>query len=250
MQNGLNPRVVEAAVGASRTLGACINSMGADYLRPGRIMFGGPGTIYLGELDGRRTSRVERLAEIVKTAFVANTHVTSNLWGHLWSKEGYGAMLFASATTDETMANVLSDAANQSLLANLAGEVVCVAEAEGVRCEPFDGFDPDAMRFKTPRDWARIRRSLDSLAELNRRSLKQKSGIWRDLAVRHRPTEVDAQIGIVSEIGRTHGISVPLIDRVVELIHEIERGDRRMHPANLEGLRTLDKRSYPEPSSK
>jgi hypothetical protein len=43
---------------------------------------------------------------------------------------------------------------------------------------------------------------------------------------------------------------VPLIDRVLELIHEIERGDRRMHPANLEGLRTLDKRSYPEPSSK
>jgi 2-dehydropantoate 2-reductase len=186
----------------------------------------------------------------LKAAFVANTRVTDKIWGYLWSKEGYGAMLFASATTDDTMANVLGDAVNRSLLANLAGEVVRVAEAEGVRCEPFDGFEPDAMRFATPRDWARIRRSLDSLAELNHRSLKQKSGIWRDLAVRHRPTEVDAQIGIVSEIGRTHGISVPLIDRVLELIHEIERGDRRMHPANLEGLRTLDKRSYPEPSSK
>jgi len=47
------------------------------------------------------------------------------------------------------------------VLANLVGEVVRVADAEAVRIEGFDGFEPAAMRFATPRDWAAIDRTLD-----------------------------------------------------------------------------------------
>jgi len=246
MQNGLNPRTVAEHVGRSRTLAAMINSMGADYLSPGRIMYGGPGTIYLGELDGRRTPRVERLGQIMQVTWIENTQVTENVWGYLWGKEGYGAMLFASATVDEPMADVLENPANRPFLADLAGEVIRVADAEGVRCEAFDGFEPDAMRFAPTRNWTAIERSLNSLAAMNRRSAKQKSGIWRDLAVRHRPTEVDAQMGAISEVGRARGVPTPLLDRVVELIHDIEREARPMQPSNLEELRELDRRCYPK----
>ena len=45
--------------------------------------------------------------------------------------------------------------------------------------------------------------SLDALVAHNRRSAKSHSGIWRDLAVRKRPTEVDAQLGIVVTLGPT-----------------------------------------------
>ena len=44
----------------------------------------------------------------------------------------------------------------------------------------------------------------------NRRSAKSHSGIWRDLAVRKRRTEVDAQIAIVAAIGAELGIETPL----------------------------------------
>ena len=66
---------------------------------------------------------------------------------------------------------------------HLAGEVL---EAAPVAAEPFDGFDP-----------ADLEGSIDRLVEFNRRSSKTHSGIYRDLAVRHRPTEGDAMLGPV-----------------------------------------------------
>ena len=47
--------------GEERTVGAFVN-FGADYVGPGRIFVGGRGAFYVGELDGRRSERVERLA--------------------------------------------------------------------------------------------------------------------------------------------------------------------------------------------
>jgi len=245
MQNGLNPHAVARQVGAGRTVASFVNSMGTDYLRPGRIMYGGPGTMYIGELDGRMTPRIERLAAVMQQCFVENTQATTNIWGYLWGKEGFGAMLFAGAVMDITIAELLREPLNRALLADIAGEVVRVADAEGVRCEPFDGYDPAAMRFTRPRDWGAIERSLAGLEQRYRRSLKPKSGIWRDLVVRRRPTEVDAQLGIVAELAGPHGVAVPLIDRVIAMIHEIERGARSMDPANLQELRELDRRFYP-----
>ena len=46
---------------SERTVGAFVN-FGADYLEPGRIFLGGRGALYVGELDGRRSERVEQLA--------------------------------------------------------------------------------------------------------------------------------------------------------------------------------------------
>jgi len=243
MQNGLNERLIASRLGADRTVGAFIN-FGADYHGPGRIMYGGPGALYLGELDGEITARVEALGDMMRTAFLPNTTVTRNVWGYLWGKMGYASMLFATAVVDETMADVLGNPANEALLANLAGEVTRVADAEEVRCEAFDAYEPDAVRFREPRDWAAVRRSLAAMAERNRGSLKQKSGIWRDLAVRRRRTEVDYQIGEIVAIGRSRGIDLPLNARLVEIIHDLESGRRTMNPENLAELRRLDAATY------
>ncbi|HLW47958.1 MAG TPA: 2-dehydropantoate 2-reductase [bacterium] len=243
MQNGLNERVIASRLGAARTVGAFVN-FGADYHGPGRIMYGGPGALYLGELDGTVTLRVEGLGDTLRNAFLPNTTVTRNIWGYLWGKMGYASMLFATAVVDATMADVLGDPANEALMADLAAEVTRVADAEEVRSEAFDGYEPDVVRFRRPRDWAGIRRSLAAMAERNRGSLKQKSGIWRDLAVRRRRTEVDYQLGEVIATGRARGTDLPLNVRVVELIHDLESGRRTMDPRNLAELRGLDATLY------
>lgn len=244
MQNGLNPLAIAALVGPGSTLGACINSMGTDYQEPGRILYGGPGTIRLGELDGTVSPRVEALVAILRDSWVENTEATANIWGHLWSKEAYGAWLFATALTNELMADVMDDPANRTMLANLAAEVIRVAEAEGVRCEVLDGFAPEAIRFKAPRDWDGIAASLAAMAGVNRRSKKPRSGIWRDLAVRGRRSEIDAQLGIVQDRAAAHRIAVPLLDSVVTQIHEIEDKARAMDLSNLEILRRIDRETY------
>src|SRR5262245_43669618 len=64
MQNGLNEQVIAAAVGTERTVG-CLVNCSADYLEPGLIHYGGPGTIKVGELDGRITPRLEQLRDLL-----------------------------------------------------------------------------------------------------------------------------------------------------------------------------------------
>jgi 2-dehydropantoate 2-reductase len=105
-----------------------------------------------------------------------------------------------------------------------------------VRPESFDGFDPSAYLASAPSGAAE--RSLDALVDHNRRSAKSHSGIWRDLAVRKRPTEVDAQLGIVATIGAEAGVATPLTARLVELVHDVERGVRAQSLETLDELAT------------
>ncbi len=245
LQNGLNEQVIASVVGAPRTIGAFVN-FGADYLEPGRVMFGGTGALYLGELDGRMTPRLRQLGDIFRDAVLPATTTTANIWGYLWGKLGYGSMLFATALVDESIADVLAHRPSRPALANLAAEAVRVAQAQDIRCEGFDGYEPERFAFKTPRDWAGIGASLDRLVEFNRRSLKAKSGVWRDLAVRKRKTEVDQIVGAVIDTGTKHGVRVPLNQRLQALIHELEEGRRRMSWDNLADLAALNAREYPD----
>jgi len=231
-QNGLNELAIAEVVGASRTIGAFVN-FGADYLEPGVIHYGGRGAVVVGEIDGRVTPRVTAIRDGWRH-FDAGAIATSNIWGYLWGKEAYGAMLFATALTNESIADALAMPEYRHLYIALAREILAVAAARGVRPEPFDGFDPSAYLATAPSGAAE--RSLDALVAHNRRSAKSHSGIWRDLAVRKRPTEVDAQLGIVVSLGTEIGVPAPLTARLVALIHEIERGTR---PQSLDTLDAL-----------
>jgi 2-dehydropantoate 2-reductase len=81
------------------------------------------------------------------------------------------------------------------------------------------------------------------MVQFNRASKKKKSGIWRDLAVRKRKTEVDAQIAPVSEYGEKNGVDTPLVDRLVELIHSLEE-EAFMSLRHLIELRDISERVY------
>jgi 2-dehydropantoate 2-reductase len=231
-QNGLNELAIADVAGAARTVGAFVN-FGADYLEPGVIHYGGRGAVVVGEIDGRITPRATATCDAWRR-FDPRAIVTANIWGYLWGKEAYGAMLFATALTNESIADALAMPAYRHLYIALAREILAVAAARGVRPEAFDGFDPSAYLASAPAGAAE--RSLDALVAHNRRSAKSHSGIWRDIAVRKRPTEVDAQLGIVVTLGAEAGVAAPLTARLVALIHEIERGER---PQSLDTLDAL-----------
>ena len=234
LQNGLCERIIAQAVGPERTVGSFVN-FSADYLAPGAIANGGPGSLYLVELDGHASARVHTLQQQLSPWGTAT--VTDNIWGYLWGKMGYANMLFATALADETMADVIDR--YRPLMVELASEVYAVAAREGVRIEPFDNVEPGLYYPSEGRDAVAIARSLDALVARRRRDGKSKSGIWRDLAVRHRKTEVDQQIGLVAEIGATHGLPMPLTRALVSMIHELEDGRRAMSWDNLDWLDTL-----------
>jgi 2-dehydropantoate 2-reductase len=215
-QNGLTVDAITAVTGPGRLVTSFVN-FGADVLAPGRIMQGNVGTFRVGEpAGGEITPRVEELAQALPYA-----EPTANIMGFLWGKEAYGAMLFAGAVSPLSIVETLEDPRWRPLMLAIAREVLAQAP---VAPEGFDGFEPDDLEG-----------SLDRLAAFNRGSAKSHSGIYRDLVVRKRKTEVDGQLG---------GLRGPLTRRVVELIHSIERGERPVDIANLELLADYE-RSLP-----
>ena len=211
VQNGLTADTIVDAVGRDRVLSSFVN-FGADVMAPGRILQGNVGTFRVGELDGGRiTPRVLDL-----TGALPYAKPTDNVLGFLWGKEAYGAMLWAGAVSDLTIAEHLEDPRYQPVMIAVAREVLAQAP---VKVESFDGFDPDDLEG-----------SLGRLAEFNRNSAKQYSGIYRDLVVRQRKTEID-------EVQRD--ISGPIFDEVARIIRDIEAGRRVNERANLDELATF-----------
>ena len=232
MQNGVNPPRIAARLTAERVVAAFV-SYPADWQGPGHIEHGGLGDVWLGELDGRRSERLEMIRALV--ARVARAHATDNIYGYLWSKQIDCSLLFAQAVTDETMADVWGNPRYQPLMIALVSEGVAAAEAAGVRLETFGPFDPLKLRVPTPEAHA----VLDGLAALWRTRVKVRSGPWRDLAVRRRPTEVDYMTGWVVDEGRRRGIAMPLNEALVRHVQEIEKGTRKRGLGNLDELEAV-----------
>jgi 2-dehydropantoate 2-reductase len=232
VQNGLNERVIAERLGPARTIGCFVN-FGADVVEPGVVLRGNRGAVVVGELDGALGDRIRWVHRLFQD-FEPDAVLTTNIWGYLWGKLAYGALLFATALTDAPIAEVLSSEPHRPTLIAVAREVMAVAGAEGVHPEPFDGFDPRAFA-PDGADRAAVA-SLDRLVAFNRASAKSHSGVWRDLAVRRRKTEVDAQIAPIARIGSRLGVDTPLVRRLVDLVRDVESGERPQAWETLDAL--------------
>jgi 2-dehydropantoate 2-reductase len=234
LQNGLNEELIAAVVGAHRTVG-CLVNWAADWQAPGRILFGGEGALVLGELDGRRSERVQRLAKLLDV--VAPTRVSDNVLGYTWAKHVYGALLVATALVDAHVYEVVERSpAVQQMLVALVMENMAVAERAGIRLEPFDEYAPADYHAAARGDAAARARAMASIATHYRAATKTKTGIWRDLAVRKRKTEVGALLGATVARARSFGLATPLTERLVALIEDLEMGRRQMAWSNLDEL--------------
>jgi 2-dehydropantoate 2-reductase len=217
-QNGLTAEAITTVTGPGRLVTSFVN-FGADVLAPGRIMQGNIGAFRVGEPeDGVITPRVAELARVLPYA-----QATDNIMGYLWGKEAYGAMLFAGAVSPLSIVETLEDPRWRPLMLAIAREVLAQAP---VPPEGFDGFEPGDLEG-----------SLDRLAAFNRGSAKSHSGIYRDLVIRKRKTEVDGQLA---------GLRGPLTTRVADMIRSIEGGERGCEVANLEELADYERHLRPD----
>jgi 2-dehydropantoate 2-reductase len=230
LQNGLCEPIIGRVVGQERTIGAFIN-YGSDWLEPGEILFGNRGAFVLGELDGRITARLQSLHATIREGFEPAAIMTDDIQSYLWGKLGYAALLFAQALGQLGIADCLARPELLPLWRALAGEVHAVAASIGVAQRGFNGFDPAA--FTPDATEAQARQSVDAMVAFNRPNAKTHSGVWRDLAIRKRRTEVDVQVLPVVQTGAAHGVDCPKCRRLTEMIHEIEGGKRPMTDDNL-----------------
>ncbi len=234
LQNGLNEPIIARHIGPERTVGAFVH-FGADYLEPGLIRLGNEQTIFIGELDGQSTPRAELVAAIL--AQVMPTVVTTNLWGYLWGKLVYGAMAFAVSCIDAPIHAVLDDPLGRAVCRAASAEAYLVASAQVAQLEPIGNFDPNCFA-PGPDFTARADSALNALAEGGRTAIKQHMGIWRDLRVKRRATEIDVLVGVIVASGRALGIATPVNAALLELVHAIETGRCGMEWQNLQTIAT------------
>ena len=240
LQNGLNEELIARAVGARRTIG-CLVNWAADWIAPGRILHGGHGALVLGELDGRLSDRVQGLAKLL--AVVAPTEVTDNVLGYTWAKHVYGALLVATAVVDAHVYEVVERSPDvQQMLVALVVENMRAAEAAGIRLEPFDEYAPADYRAAAGGDAAARQRAMSIIVQHYRQHTKTKTGIWRDLAVRRRKTEVGALLGATVMKARDLGVAMPLTERLIAMIEDLEDGRRSMNWANIDELVAASRR--------
>ena len=100
--------------------------------------------------------------------------------------------------------------------------------------EPIGKFVPE--KFAPDEDPRGADEALTTLADSWRHSIKRHMGIWRDLKVWRRKTEVDEQVGQIVVTGRERSVRTPVNAAVLEIMHEIESGESGMGWENLEEI--------------
>src|SRR3954449_7262292 len=78
-QNGLNELAIARRVGPERTMGCFVN-FGADWLGPGRILYGNRGAVVVGEVDGSIRDRTREMHGLLRI-FEPDALLTDDIWG-------------------------------------------------------------------------------------------------------------------------------------------------------------------------
>jgi 2-dehydropantoate 2-reductase len=212
MGNGLIQDRMEAIVGRGNLL-ACIVEWGGSNVGPGRLVRDSLGGYMVGELDGTISDRARVLAAALEP--VGHTRVTDNVRGMIWSK-----LLINSTFTGLSAVSGLrygaAAAEGRDAVFALWREGVAVGDAQGLELVEIHDVHPHDF------DEAGLARMMEHMANV-------RPSMLQDLDA-GRATEVDVVNGGVVAKGREHGIATPCNERVVEVVHSIERGERRSEP--------------------
>jgi 2-dehydropantoate 2-reductase len=194
LQNGIdNEEKIAAVIGPVRVVGGAAFIF-STIVEPGVIGHtGGPARILFGELDGRRTDRVDRLLAACREAGI-DADIPDDIRVVLWTK-----FAFICATAGMTAAvrlplgEIRECAESWAMFQRLFAEVVLLARAEGI------SLSDDA-----------VARQLDFAAALPPDSY---SSLHHDL-VSGRRMELDALHGTVVHRARRAGVPAPASDAI------------------------------------
>ncbi|HXM58377.1 MAG TPA: 2-dehydropantoate 2-reductase [Candidatus Dormibacteraeota bacterium] len=244
LQNGVNEERIAELAGPERTVG-CVVHLSVGMFEPGvatRYTRSDWLTFTLGELDGRRTERVARLAELLEPA--GPVEVSEDIWGALWMKLAINAMNNGlTGLTGLTSPGLWLDPRGFAAMVRIGGEVVAVSEAVGHRMHPIEPtgaprpIEPAVLRRAAEGDAAAlddVRAVFAATGEARRKGGRENlSSLLQDVMKRRR-TEIEYLNGYVARRGAGLGVAAPANALVVDLVHRLERGELARDPANLD----------------
>ena len=206
LENGIDaPDHLAAILGSEHVLGGLCGIV-SFIAEPGYIRhIGAEPFVMFGELDNRRSARVERLRDECLRAGI-QADIPSDIHHALWSKFVFIAPMSGIGAATRVPIGVWRAMPEPRELATRAiREIVDLARARGVdlgdqavnrTLARFDGLPPDAT-----------------------------SSLQRDI-IDGKPSELDAQLGAVVRLGRESGVSLPVCETLYDILLPQERRAR------------------------
>lgn len=207
LENGIDaPDQIANVLGREHVLGGLCGIV-SFIAAPGHIRhIGADPFVMFGELDNRRSTRVERLREACMRAGV-QADIPPDIHHALWSKFVFIAPMSGIGAATRVPVGVWRSMLETRQLATSAiREIVSVALAQGVdlggeaaverTLARFDGLQPEAT-----------------------------SSLQRDL-MEGRPSELDAQLGAVVRLSRAAGVPTPVCEALLALLLPQELASR------------------------
>jgi 2-dehydropantoate 2-reductase len=185
--------VIAAHIEPARVIGSVVYPA-AELVEPGLVRVIEGNRFTLGEPDGSRSERVERLSQaLMKAGFKApvSKDIRSEIWVKLWGNLSFNPI---SALTHATLEQICSFGPTRELAARMMREAQAVGDALGVE-------------FKI---------SLDKRIAGAQAVGAHKTSMLQDVEA-GRALELEALVGAVVELGRVTGQAVPTVEAVLAL---------------------------------
>ena len=231
--NGLVQDSIARLVGEENLIVGTVE-WGATNLGPGHLAQTTRAPFVIGELDGSVRDRTWLLASILET--VAEVRVTDNIRGQVWSKLLVNSTFSGLGVVSGLLyREIAEDTAGREAAYALWREGYDVGQAEELDLAEVLGVPAEALVVRGTED----RQGADEALEVVMGQVgATKASMLQDLE-RGAKTEVDVINGAVVERGQAHGVLTPVNERVVELVHAMEKSERRPHPEVFQELRSL-----------
>ena len=222
-QNGLPEMQIADVLGEERVLG-CTVAWGATMQSPGVCeLTSEPDALSfsLGAVSEKKSKHFTKVKELLEK--MGTVDVEENFLGTRWSKLLINAAFSGmSAVLGCTFGEAAGPKASRRIVQKLIKECIDVCQVGGIRIEPVQG--KDIVKLLNYTNALKRAFSFFIIPIAIRKHAKLKASMLQDLE-KGKLTEVDAINGAVSEYGRKVGFPTPANDKVVEIIHRIERGE-------------------------
>ena len=202
IQTGLgNIETISEIIDRSNVLGG-VTFHGATSLDGSDVWHAGVGSTWIGELDGRRTDRINQIKEVFESGGL-KTQVSKNVIGHIWTKVLiYSAINPLTAILKVNNGQLIEKMESIALAKRLIDEGRLVVQAYAVQLPQLDLYD--------------------RMLEVCRKTSDNLSPMLQDI-IHSRPTEIDSLNGAIYTMGKHKGIAATIHQTMTDLIRLIEK---------------------------
>ena len=235
MQNGICTAELAEVVGDDRAVG-CMLGFGATRISDCEVNMTSKGEMVIGLHNGAVPPKLNELASMLSK--VLPTSISTDIKREQYSKLIINSCINScAAITGKTLGVIIDDRRARNLFLAVAREAMRVAEAMNFDVPPYAKVLNYKLLMKADNA------AFNAMARYLVWIVSKVYGNVRPSTLQSldhgEKTEIDIFNGYFVRKGAEYGIDVPVNAKLVEMIHEIEDGKRKMTPDNLDEFKGL-----------